>query len=181
LEHRRDFLLVYDGQINSNLLLGKWTGDQLPPSIVSTGNNLRLELTTNGALRRKGFLAEYRSLPSIGEGTMRTNCTTSFASPANSIASPNYPRSYQANLNYTWTISQPEGCVVRLQFEDFELESDSDFVHVYDGPASHENLLDTWTGTCLPSPRISTRNSMTVAMRTDSSLEFRGFYATYDT
>ncbi|OON19800.1 CUB domain protein, partial [Opisthorchis viverrini] len=296
LERLRDFLFVYDGQHKSDALLGKWTGDQLPSPIVSTCNNLRTDMITDGALQRHGFAAKYHSscvvrlqfeyfelesnndfvhvydgpasrenlldtwtgkrLPPpristdneltvvmrtdsegtrtsicttsfsnptksiaspnypqkydaylsytwiisrpqdcvvrlqfedfevvsrISEETRRSNCTTSFSNPTNSIASPNYPQKYDAHLSYTWIISRPQGCVVRLQFEYFELESDNDFVHVYDGPASRENLLDTWTGKRLPPPRISTGNELTVVMRTDRSVEFRGFYATYDT
>ncbi|GAA47182.1 tolloid-like protein 2 [Clonorchis sinensis] len=88
---------------------------------------------------------------------------------------------YPANLNYTWTISQPQGCVIRLRFEDFQLESGGDYVRVYDGPPSNENLLDTWTGTRLPSPRVSTGNTLTVEMHTNSLQQFRGFYAVYKT
>ncbi|OON17646.1 CUB domain protein, partial [Opisthorchis viverrini] len=113
-------------------------------------------------------------------GETRAVCITEIENATDSIASPSYPNYYPANLNYTWTISQPRGCVVRLRFEDFQLESDKDFVHVYDGPATNENLMDTWTGTRLPSPRVSTGNSLTIKMLTDSTREFRGFYATYE-
>ncbi|KER30890.1 hypothetical protein T265_13098, partial [Opisthorchis viverrini] len=138
-------------------------------------------MITDGALQRHGFAAKYHSICRISEGTRTSICTTSFSNPTKSIASPNYPQKYDAYLSYTWIISRPQDCVVRLQFEDFELESDNDFVHVYDGPASRENLLDTWTGKRLPPTRISTGNKLTVVMRTDRSVEFRGFYATYDT
>ncbi|GAA57575.1 tolloid-like protein 1 [Clonorchis sinensis] len=175
-----DVVAIYDRQCSQNRLLGQWTGYRLPPPVLSTSNNLLVELISDGAYRSKGFSATYTSVTRVrGEIASRT-CTTLIVEPTDSIASPNYPQDYPANLNCTWTISQPQGCVIRLKFEDFKLESGGDYVRVYDGPPSNENLLDTWTGTSIPSPRVSTGNTLTVEMHTNSLRQFRGFYAVYE-
>ncbi|KAG5453278.1 CUB and sushi domain-containing protein 1 [Clonorchis sinensis] len=183
IQPSHDLVAVFDRQRTLSRHLGQWTGDRLPQPLLSVTNNLLVELVSDGSYRSKGFSAKYSTVTRVRGGTASRTCTTLIEAdrPTDSIASPNYPQLYPANLNYTWTISQPQGCVIRLRFEDFQLESGGDYVRVYDGPPSNENLLDTWTGTRLPSPRVSTGNTLTVEMHTNSLQQFRGFYAVYKT
>ncbi|KAG5453280.1 Cubilin [Clonorchis sinensis] len=176
-----DDVTVYDVQHNPKRHLSHWTGDRLPPSVWSTGNNIVVELISDGFYRNKGFSATYNTVARVRGATACRTCNALIVKLTDSIASPNYPQDYPPNLNYTWTISQPQDCVIQLRFEDFQLESSVDYVRVYDGPPSYENLLDTLTGTRIPSPRVSTGNTLTVEMRTNSLQQFRGFYAVYKT
>ncbi|XP_066263203.1 CUB domain-containing protein 2-like [Branchiostoma lanceolatum] len=55
------------------------------------------------------------------------------APPGGIVTSPNYPNDYGNEENCDWTITVPEGNIVRLTFDSFVTEVDFDFLFVYDG------------------------------------------------
>ncbi|MBP6412811.1 MAG: T9SS type A sorting domain-containing protein [Bacteroidia bacterium] len=57
-----DVVNVYDGLDNSFPLLGTFTGNNLPPSITSTGGALFVEFLTNDTITRTGWRAAYTSV-----------------------------------------------------------------------------------------------------------------------
>ena len=62
LEHMRDFLTIHDGNSSTDRVLGKYSGDDLPPVLISSTNNLFLNFTTDGVVNKTGFNITYRTL-----------------------------------------------------------------------------------------------------------------------
>ena len=62
LEGHRDYLTVYDGNSSAGILLGNFTGDDLPPVLVSSTNNLFLNFTTDNLVNRTGFNITFRTI-----------------------------------------------------------------------------------------------------------------------
>lgn len=61
-----DGVIVYDGSNNTAPVLGKFTGNTLPPAITSTTGSLYIEFLSDEALRSNGWTANYTSTkPSI--------------------------------------------------------------------------------------------------------------------
>lgn len=58
-EWNADFVRVYDGETNSSPLLGEFSGNQLPPEIISSGHKLMIEFKTNDTIQESGWLAKH--------------------------------------------------------------------------------------------------------------------------
>lgn len=96
-----------------------------------------------------------------------------------------YPKRYERSALCTYEIVAPPGKAVVLDFIDFDIEdTDSacsfDVLAVYDG---HRGVgiqpQQRLCGTAMPPQIISTTNVLTLELRTDSSIQGRGFKANY--
>lgn len=56
-----DYVKVYDGPSSSSTLIGKYDGDSLPASIISSSHELFVTFTSDGSVTKSGFLANYHS------------------------------------------------------------------------------------------------------------------------
>ena len=66
------------------------------------------------------------------------------------VTSPNFPLDYGNNLDITWLVSAPENLIVGVNFTNFSLEFDYDFLHIGYGPepnAAGSEYLGSLTGT----------------------------------
>jgi hypothetical protein len=73
-----------------------------------------------------------------GEGTYSLQVSTS---SANVLAESPHP--YPNDYNQTWTISQAGAGKIRVHFTQLDVESNWDYVYIYDG---NNNLITTYTG-----------------------------------
>ena len=96
----------------------------------------------------------------------------------NYITSPNYPQMYGNDIDCRWLISSPGVNNLTLEFLDFQTESSSDYLNVYEGQNIHGNLIDTYSGNTL-SPIVSNGNNLylrfTSGSHSDLSFTYRGF------
>ncbi|XP_078685519.1 CUB domain-containing protein 2-like [Branchiostoma floridae x Branchiostoma belcheri] len=53
------------------------------------------------------------------------------------VTSPNYPSNYGNNENCEWSITVPEGSIIRLTFDSFYTEYDYDRLTIYDGASDN--------------------------------------------
>lgn len=99
------------------------------------------------------------------------------------ITSPNYPQNYDVLQDYYWRIATYSGRIVRLKFDDFELEGGGDctkdFVKVYDGLSTRSRLLETLCGSKKGAIVSSTKRYIFVHFRSDESVTKRGFNFTW--
>ena len=56
---RNDALTIYDGSTNTSPMIGKYCGDSLPSSEVSSTNKVFIHFKTDGSSTRQGFKLEY--------------------------------------------------------------------------------------------------------------------------
>ena len=54
-----DYVLLRDGNSTSSSQIGKYCGNNIPPSSVSTGNELYIHFKTDGTDVRRGFNMTY--------------------------------------------------------------------------------------------------------------------------
>jgi hypothetical protein len=93
---------------------------------------------------------------------------------------------YSNFANCTWTIRVPGARNVTLTFSEFDMETDYDFVYVYDGLSVNSTLLARLTGqqlsgSSLPKPVTSSSGSMLIVLLADAASIAAGFEATYRT
>jgi len=87
------------------------------------------------------------------------------------VTSENYPENYNPNSKCEWNISLPLGFRVGLNFRDFDLKLDEDFLEIYDG----DNKIGSYTGSHIPQAKIeSTGNSLSLQFSGNQNPE-RGF------
>ena len=100
--------------------------------------------------------------------------------------SPNYGpnQKYPSNLACKWTITAPLGNKIKLLFKDFVVETSrscrSDYLLLYDGKNNNARLVGRYCVT-MPATFTSSSNYIHLEFHSDVSLEYRGFYATYNT
>ena len=52
-------MTIYDGGSNTLSMLGKYCGDSIPPSHVSSSNEILIQFQSDGSVTKAGFKMEY--------------------------------------------------------------------------------------------------------------------------
>ena len=117
-------------------------------------------------------------------------CDNTFYDTPGSFTSPGYPQYYPHNSFCQTRITVEDGNRVLLLFRDFSLELDTspscsadyDTVRIYDSnTADEENLIAVLCGENLNEEAyITTGRNMLVVFKSDTSVNARGFDATFD-
>ncbi|XP_075681928.1 CUB and sushi domain-containing protein 3 isoform X5 [Rhinoderma darwinii] len=108
-------------------------------------------------------------------------CLSNFTAPMGTVLSPDYPEGYGNNLNCIWTIISDPGSRIHLSFNDFDLESQFDFLAIKDGDSLDSPILGTFTGAEVPSHLTSNNHIIRLEFQADHSMSGRGFNITYST
>eukprot|EP00057_Strongylocentrotus_purpuratus_P028101 XP_011682575.1 PREDICTED: CUB and sushi domain-containing protein 2-like [Strongylocentrotus purpuratus] len=122
-----DIVRVYEGWTSRYLRStqkASLSGASVPAGIVSRGSYLWVRFTSNIWYTEKGFKArlsaELRTIILNTEG-------------AKNLDSPNFPDTYDNNIDVIWQVVAPVGYRVRIRFTDFSTEEDIDVVAVHEG------------------------------------------------
>uniref|UniRef100_A0A8C3XUI1 CUB and Sushi multiple domains 2 n=1 Tax=Chelydra serpentina TaxID=8475 RepID=A0A8C3XUI1_CHESE len=125
-------------------------------------------------------------------------CDMYLRGPSGVITSPNYPVQYDNNAYCVWVITALNpakvglreirlNCcvcapVIKLTFEEFDLERGYDTLTVGDGGqvGDQKTVLYVLTGTTVPDLIVSTNHQMWLLFQTDSVRNLLGFKATYE-
>lgn len=165
-----DYVEVRDGMQETAPLIGKYCGSVLPVPLTSSSNTMWIRFKSDNSASHAGFRAVY------------TVACGGLLSDSGTIRSPLHPNAYPHNKVCEWVISQPEGYVVNLNFQAFNVEGgdcQADYVEVRDGSSSSSPLLGTFCGFLMPPRLESSQTSMYVRFVTDSSHSNQGFVADY--
>lgn len=103
------------------------------------------------------------------------------------FSSPNYPSNYPNSETCRWIITVPQGNLVRLSFQFFQLEScvlpspvcSCDHLEVRDGIDGNAELLGRYCGNEHPTAAQSSGRFMWIEFDTDFTDNEIGFLATY--
>ncbi|XP_067866198.1 uncharacterized protein [Heterodontus francisci] len=98
---------------------------------------------------------------------------------------PHYPQSYPSDMDCTWEIEAPPGYLIHLDFTSLFIEEHRtckyDYVVVYDGKGPGKVEMGRFCGSEVPAQLQGSSNTMTITMRSDSSMELEGFSAQFST
>ncbi len=174
--HNSDTLYIYDGSSNTDSLLAKLSGDQIPNNIFSTGNSVYIEFISDGANTSQGFDISYESFfPIFCQGTALY--TDSIANIEDGSNSQNYNNSTFCK----WLIKPTNGYPIRLIFDSFDLEQNHDIIKIYNPASSPSQLLATYTGNNIPPSVVSPSGEMFIVFITNASQTAAGWKAHYIT
>ncbi|KAF4095682.1 cubilin isoform X1 [Onychostoma macrolepis] len=165
-----DYLAVYDGGSTSSPEVAKLCGNQIPPPISSSRENMYVKLRTDSIIHTGGFLANYQT---ICQGVLIANRSRG------KIESLNFPNDYPSRANCSWTIQASMGNTINYTFITFEVEDHVgcayDYVKLYDGPNDQATLIGTFCGNTPPPASTTTGTSLHIVFRSDMSISYRGF------
>uniref|UniRef100_A0A671PAP2 CUB and sushi domain-containing protein 1-like n=1 Tax=Sinocyclocheilus anshuiensis TaxID=1608454 RepID=A0A671PAP2_9TELE len=110
-------------------------------------------------------------------------CGSNLRGPKGIITSPNYPVQYENNAHCVWVITamDPEK-VIKLAFEEFDLERAYDTLTVGDGGkiGDARRVLYVLTGSSVPDLIVSMSNQMWLHLQSDDTIGSQGFKAVYE-
>ncbi|XP_017162838.1 CUB and sushi domain-containing protein 2 [Poecilia reticulata] len=110
-------------------------------------------------------------------------CGGQLKGPSGVITSPNYPVQYDNNANCTWIITATDTSkVIKLTFEDFDLERGYDTLTVGDGElvGDQKTIFHVLSGTTTPDLVVSTSHQMWLNFKTDDTSGSLGFKVTFE-
>ncbi|KPL13657.1 MAG: hypothetical protein AMS26_13590 [Bacteroides sp. SM23_62] len=169
-----DYVRVYDGTSTGDVLLGEFTGTSLPAMVTSTGGSMLVHFTSDNSITGPGWRAEYSS------GKIETTCADeTFTTKSGIIDDKSGDLDYGTNADCRKLIAPGDVLNITLTFNKFTLEDGNDYVRVYDGSTTGDDLLGEFTGTSLPNPITSTGSTMLVHFTTNGSVNASGWAASY--
>jgi phosphotriesterase-related protein len=176
-EAGNDIVSIYDGPTTSSPLLGRYSGNSIPPAITSSGNSMLVVFSTNGSVGGPGWSASYFGNPSpdyTGTCVNEVSIAESGTITDNSGVSD-----YYANMSCQKLIKVQDASSITLNFNSFATEAGYDFVRVYDGETTSSPLLGEFSGSSIPPTVTSSGNSMLITFTTDGGVQLAGWSATY--
>ncbi|XP_030056813.1 ovochymase-2 isoform X2 [Microcaecilia unicolor] len=159
----------------------KFCGVVRPLPILVTSNSIILKFVSDFQKPRTGFSMAYTALPpnnipDSGCGSIAVHFEEGV------IQTLHYPEDYSAFVDCHWLIHAPENYIVKLTFEDFELELSEncsyDYVAAYDDLEQEEQIAKT-CGSAVPAPILSSSSMMQIIFHSDNSDTYRGFQASF--
>lgn len=169
-----DFVEVYDGSSTLSPLLGRFTGNNIPPSISSSNGSMLIRFSSDLEVVGQGWSAYYTS-------TQNEYCssTTILTSPSGSLTDGSGFNQYANNANCFWLVQPPNANTITLNFTTFNTEQDYDGVIVYDGTNSSAPIIGQFTGNSIPPSLTANSGSMYVEFLSDITVRDNGWNANY--
>jgi len=152
-----DFIALYDGPSRESPLLGIFCGSNHPENLRPTSSVVTVYFFSDASETFMGFLLSWST---AGEGTTaipstlqpesstanERDCGGRFVESSGTLSSPNYPENYGNRHDCTWQIVVPEGEIVYVEFQSFDVENDEyceyDNVKLYDGELDHGDMYN---------------------------------------
>ena len=172
-----DYVRIFDGPTASALLLGTFSGDMDPPAYTSSSNQMFVAFHSDSSSSAgfRGFVLEYASFSGDSDDTA---CSVS----ADHVLSEPFGTfgcdGYSADVTVTWKIASFANIFVN--FDTFNTEPNCDVVTIYDGADSNARVLATYSGEAA-TPVVSSGTNLFITFVSDSSVNRRGFSASYGT
>jgi hypothetical protein len=166
---------VYDGPTTSANLLGKFAGNNIPPSITSTGGSMLVRFVSDMEVNKQGFTANYTST----QNSYCSGTTTTLTTPTGTFQDGSGANNYADNTQCSWLIQPANASSITLTFSDFKTELNNDRVVVYDGDNSAAPVLGQFSGASIPNAVTSTGGSMYVAFSSNPTVRAQGWTANY--
>ncbi|KAK6317965.1 hypothetical protein J4Q44_G00112560 [Coregonus suidteri] len=160
--------------------IGRFCGSAPPPPVLIDYHSASLHFVSDVSGTGNGFVVRFRSVE--GNSVPASGCgTVALVQDQKAVQSLNYPQSYSNDSVCHWVIYAPKGHIVKLDFDDFDLEQSDDCE--YDsltvlGAVDTREEIAVLCGRNVPPPILSYDNVMVLQFTSDSTVTYRGFHAT---
>ncbi|XP_013385673.1 bone morphogenetic protein 1 [Lingula anatina] len=170
---RTDHVEIRDGHYAESPLIGRYCGNNLPATIVSSDSRMWIRYRAlPGTSNHQGFTAQYEAV-----------CGGEIFKEQGHLSSSNYPDDYKPNKKCVWKITVPEPYSVAVKFQSFEIENHDncqyDYLEIRDGHEDTSKLIGKFCGYKIPDSIKSTSNKIYIKFVSDGSVQKPGFSAQF--
>ncbi len=169
-----DAVEVYNGTTTAAPLLGRFSGNNLPPSVTSTGGSMLVRFYSDLETTAQGWSANYTST-----SNPYCNAQTTLTAPSGNFSDGSGANQYANNTSCSWLIQPPNASTITFSFVSLSTEQNNDGVIVYDGANNTDFILGQFSGINIPSSVTSTGGSMLVEFLSGVSVRGVGWTANY--
>ncbi|KAJ8416285.1 hypothetical protein AAFF_G00383070 [Aldrovandia affinis] len=171
-----DQLAVFAG---TDRLIGRFCGSRLPSPILVGSSSATIQFLSDFSVSGTGFSIKFDAVEP--HSILDSGCGTVAVLQAEGIVqSPHYPDLYGNNSDCHWVIHAPSGHVVKLEFNDFDVEPSEECVYdslVAFGDVEGKEEIAVLCGRTLPPPVLSYESVMMLRFASDSTVSHRGFHS----
>jgi len=172
-ESGNDIVTIYNGPSTSDSVLGIFSGNSLPPEVISTSKKVLVRFTTNGTNVDDGWLLTYNAKPTSFCSNM-----LELTAASGTISDGSDTNNYNNDSFCHWRISLPEVSTISINFNSFNLANDEDFVKIYDETA---NLaVASYTEASPPQSLVVNTDKVLILFKTNSFNTASGWDLTYN-
>ncbi|HNQ12634.1 MAG TPA: T9SS type A sorting domain-containing protein [Bacteroidia bacterium] len=172
-----DILYVYDGPNTASPLIGTFSGNANPGTLISTSGCLTFRFTSNGNVTRQGWSATISCSPCntgyLMSNSSVTTCGALFYDGGG--ASSNY--SSNSNQTMTFNSANGAGTCIKVVFTSFNTQSGFDVLHAYDGTTTSSPFIGSYSGSTLPPSLLASSGSITFRFVSNNSNNRPGWSA----
>ncbi len=168
-----DFLRIYDGPNTDSPMIGEFSGNDLPETIISENNQVLVTFTTNSSVTANGWLLTYKAYKPTWCSGMQT-----FTEPSGTFDDGSSNFYYNNNTACMFRITPEYAANATLYFNYIDTEADFDVVKVFD--YDNQALLAEVSGTEIPEPIVSPSGQFFVTFNSNSSIRSNGWEIYYE-
>ena len=176
IQVKYDLVKVYDGNDETARLLGSYSGDEIPPLITSSGNELFITFTSNEFFNRNGWEANYETYSVQGTGCSNAELTAA----SGTIEDGSGSSDYENDLSCSWSINVEDDKLILLDFIQFDTEFDADSLTIYDGEDENATIIGSFSGTEIPTKLLSSTSQLYITFTTNESTTSKGWKLSYE-
>jgi hypothetical protein len=164
-----DYLRVYDGETESDELIGEYSGDELPSSITSIGNKMLVTFSSTGT--GAGFKIEYNT-------SEPTYCQAQqfYTDPSGTISDGSGSFYYNNSTTCIYIIQVNNGVNYNLEFTSFSTEEDKDKLSIFNGD---QKLIGEFSGSEIPTSLEIETDMVFITWGTNATVKDEGWSFDY--
>lgn len=170
-----DILTIYDGPTTSSTVIGNYSGNISPGTIIASTSSLTFKFVSNATGNKSGWAAAI-SCGSCGATFVLNNNATVNACDGLFYDSGGVGGTYGNLENFTQTYCSNSSNCIQFTFYSMSLAA-GDTLKVYDGPSVASTIIGKYTGTTVPPPLLSLAGCLTFNIKTNNSGTSAGWTA----
>ncbi|MBK9733066.1 MAG: T9SS type A sorting domain-containing protein [Chitinophagaceae bacterium] len=170
-----DILTIYDGPSTSSTVIGNYSGNISPGTIIASTSSITFKFVSNATGNKAGWAATI-SCGSCGTLYVLNNNSTINTCDGLFYDSGGVGGTYGNLENFTQTYCSNSSNCIQFTFYSMNLSA-GDTLRIYDGASVAATLIGKYSGTVLPPTLLSLSGCLTFNIKTDASGNSAGWTA----
>ncbi|XP_061077234.1 ovochymase-2 [Conger conger] len=173
-----DQLAVFAG---TDRLIGRFCGSRLPSPILVDSSGITLQFLSDFSVAGTGFAVRFHAVEPHSARYESACDGVAVLQSEGVVQTLHYPEPYGNDSDCRWVVHAPSGHVVKLEFDDFDVEPSEECVYdslVAFGDVEGKDEIAVLCGRGLPPPLLSYSSVLVLRFTSDGTVSHRGFRAT---
>lgn len=169
-----DSVSIYNGANSFAPLIQSFSGSGIPSSFTVQGNKAFITFHSNGNNQSHGWFADYNCTTPLFCQSM-----TFLQQTSGSVSDGSEAYNYNNNTMCRWIIQPPGAEGIQIQFTNFDLQTNDDYLAFYDGNTYSYQLIASFDGNIMPADFTALTNKLLVVFRSDDQTNENGWSFNY--